>query len=183
MEDTVEAVLKFWFGPEPGENRKVWFEKNAEFDAEIHRRFGALYECARAGGCDAMATDARGALALVIVLDQFPRNMFRDDPRAFATDAAALNWAKQALDRGDEALLIPVERIFLYLPFEHAEDLTEQEKSLKLFATLDPVNFEYALRHRQIIERFGRFPHRNAVLGRPSTAAELDFLKGPDSSF
>jgi uncharacterized protein (DUF924 family) len=123
------------------------------------------------------------ALALVVVLDQFSRNMFRGTPRAFDGDPAALAAARGALERGLDRLLSPAERTFMYMPFEHAEELAAQRRSLALFEALDPNDMEYARRHHEIIARFGRFPHRNAVLGRESTPEEIEFLKGPDSSF
>jgi uncharacterized protein (DUF924 family) len=119
----------------------------------------------------------------VIVLDQFPRNMFRGSARAFATDALALAAARSAVERGFDRLLSPTERTFVYLPFEHAEDLASQRRALALFRARDPDNVEYARRHYRIIARFGRFPHRNAILGRESTAEEIEFLKRPGSSF
>ncbi len=135
------------------------------------------------GGLEQWRSTPLAALALVVVLDQFSRNMFRGTPRAFAGDPAALAAATVALERGFDRLLSPAERIFMYLPFEHAEDLAAQHRSLALFEALDPNDLEYARRHHEIIARFGRFPHRNAVLGRESTPEEIEFLKGPGSSF
>ena len=129
-------------------------------------------------------TTARGMLAAVIALDQFPRNLYRGDPRAFAADPAALALATEAVERGLDRAMSIDERKFLYLPFEHSEDPAVQARSVELFAALeDEDTLGYALRHKEIIDRFGRFPHRNEVLGRESTPEEIEFLKEPDSSF
>jgi len=183
-------VLDYWFGAEPdlAGRRHLWFGKDPEVDAEIRRRFDNLHRSALAGELDAWLAAAESALALVVVLDQFPRNMYRDTARAFAADAKALDYARQALDLGHDRQLLPVQRLFLYLPFEHSEDLDEQRRSVKLFAALDEEAgmadaFDYALRHYCVIQRFGRFPHRNASLGRDSTPEELAFLQQPGSRF
>lgn len=183
-----EDVLDFWFGDVAGDDftsrKDVWFGKNEAFDAAIRTRFSALYGEAAGGALAGWAENGTGALALVIVLDQFPRNMFRGAARAFATDAMALAVARRAVDRGLDLPLAPVERLFLYLPFEHAESLAEQERSVALIGGLgDAETRDYAERHRAIIARFGRFPHRNAVLGRVSTPEEVAFLSEPGSSF
>jgi uncharacterized protein (DUF924 family) len=185
-------VIDFWFGAASssarGLPRKAWFEKSAAFDAEIGVRFGGVVEDAAAGRLDAWRRTPLAALALVITLDQFPRNMFRDTPRAFATDPRARAVARGIVARGFDAAYLPVERCFAYLPFEHAEDLAAQRESLTLFARLppSPANrryVDYARRHHDVIARFGRFPHRNAILGRASTAEERAFLAQPGSSF
>jgi uncharacterized protein (DUF924 family) len=186
-------VLEFWFGapgsPEHGQRRSEWFTKNEGFDRLIGERFGALIEDLLAGGGRDWSTSPEGALARIVVLDQFIRNVFRGTPRAFAGDALALATARQVVSRGWDAQLLPVQRPFVYLPFEHAEDLHTQREALQLFATLsaaDPTLADYAAyarAHHDIIERFGRFPHRNAILGRASTREELEFLKQPGSSF
>lgn len=185
-------VLDFWFGapasPERGRPRKCWFAKDDTFDAEIRERFFGLYERAAAGGFSEWENTPLAALALAIVLDQFPRNMFRGEPRAFATDGLALSVARRMVERRFDRLLRPVERWFAYLPFEHAEDLAVQRRSLALFGDLAGDNdsagtIDYAHRHYVIVARFGRFPHRNVVLGRRSTAAETEFLARPGSSF
>ena len=181
------AVLDFWLGApdsrERGRPRKAWFRKSDEFDREIRERFLALWEEASRGGLGNWDTTPLAALALVVVLDQFPRNMFRGDARAFSSDARALAAASAAVDRGFDRPLLPHERTFFYLPFEHAEDLAAQRRSLELFGAFDPDNLEWARRHHAVVERFGRFPHRNAVLGRRSTPEEIEFLKLPGSSF
>ncbi len=184
--DFVEA-LDFWFGApdsrERGRPRKSWFEKSEPFDAEIRRRFLATWERAGRGELGRWQATPLASLALIVVLDQFPRNMFRGTARAFASDSLALAAAKETIARGFDRLLSPVERTFIYLPFAHAEDLAAQRRSLALFHGLDPESVRSATRHYEIIARFGRFPHRNAILGRQSTAEEAEFLKQPGSSF
>lgn len=181
-------VLEFWFGAPPGASRREWFRKDAAFDAAIRERFGDLHEAAAGRELEAWRASAEPMLALVIVLDQFSRNIHRDDARAFSQDEHAHECAVQALARGDDLGLLPVQRQFLYLPFEHREDLRAQEKSLELFASLEAFEptrglSEWARRHHAIVARFGRFPHRNALLGRASTAEEIEFLKSPGSGF
>ena len=180
-------VLGFWFGapdsPEFGRNRRQWFEKSDAFDGLCRERFLATHDAATAGRLDGWADRPLAALALVVTLDQFPRNMFRGTARAFASDSLALAVARETIAREFDRLLSPVERSFVYLPFEHAEDLAAQRRSLALFHALDGEQVEYARRHYEIIARYGRFPHRNAILGRPSTAEEIEFLKQPGSSF
>jgi len=187
-----EEVLGFWFtrpgDPEHGRPRDLWWRKDPTFDADVRARFLALHEAAAAGACDHWQATARGTLALTIVLDQFPRNMFRGSPRAFATDAEALAVAEAAIGRGFDRALPPVERKFFYLPFEHAENLAVQERAVALFAALpaSPTHdkdLAVVRRHREIIARFARFPHRNSALGRVSTAEETVFLTEPCSSF
>jgi len=180
-EATVTAVLKFWFAELTEEQ---WFKVDPAVDQLIRDRFLAVYEAtARETPADATSVPSV-ALATVIVLDQFPRNMFRGTPRAFATDAQALAVATEAVDLGIDVLLTPQERVFLYLPFEHAESKAAQAQSVALFEKLGEDNFlDYAKRHKVIVDRFGRFPHRNAILGRSSTPEEIAFLKEPGSSF
>jgi uncharacterized protein (DUF924 family) len=186
-----QEILDFWFGvpasAEHGKARDVWFRKNDEFDAAIRRRFGAVVDGAIAGEFTDWDT-SRGALARVLLLDQFTRNIYRGTPRAFAGDALALQIAEQAMSRGDDAGLIPVERWFLYMPFVHAESVASQARSLELFTRLrdetglaDPL--DWAHRHAEVIRRFGRYPHRNAILGRQSTQEELEFLVRRGSGF
>ena len=189
-------ILDFWFAPpdspEHGRPRASWFQKSDAFDAEIRERFLATHEAARDGALDAWRARPLSALALAVALDQFPRNLFRGDPRAFAADARALEHARGVVAAGFDRALLPVQRCFAYLPFEHAEDLAAQRESLRLFESIcaespgDPnaaSTLTYAMRHYAVIERFGRFPHRNAILGRSSTPEELDFLQQPGSSF
>ena len=190
------AVLDFWFGPadDPAHDqpRRAWFAKDAAFDAEIARRFGALVEDALAGRLDGWITrpiDPRPALALLILLDQFTRNIFRGTPRAFAGDARALQIARAMVASGADRALSSLQRSFVYLPFEHAEDLSHQRTAVQLFEQLarDDARradlVDWARRHHDVVARFGRFPHRNAVLGRLSSADELAFLATPGSSF
>jgi len=174
---TPADVLNFWFKQE----RKTWFEKNPAFDAQIRTRFLQHYEAAVAGKLEDWTTGPRSSLALVIVLDQFARNMFRGTARAFAADPVALDAARLIVDRGWDKAMTPDERLFAYLPFEHSEAMADQELSLRLFA--ENPNFKWAHKHWDIIRRFGRFPHRNAILGRVSTAEETEFLKQPGSGF
>jgi uncharacterized protein (DUF924 family) len=185
-------ILDFWFGSrgsaEFGKSRKIWFEKSEEFDSALRDRFGAWHRLAAAGRFDAWQARPQSALALIVLLDQFSRNMFRGTPAAFACDERALSIAMKAVARRFDRDLPPVQRWFIYLPYEHAESLGAQRESLRLFAGLrgdaDSAGAEdYARRHFEIIARFGRFPHRNAILGRASTAEELEFLKKPGSGF
>ena len=179
----VDDVLTFWFQETPEEK---WFEaKSDDFDRLIRDRFEALYRKAVAGGCDDWTATPEGCLALVVLLDQFPRNMFRDRPEAFAADDRALEVAKRAIDAGHDTALTQQQRAFLYMPFQHCEDLAEQQRSCDLFQSLDsnPDWYGYADRHREIVERFGRFPHRNEILGRETTPEEAAFLQEPNSSF
>jgi uncharacterized protein (DUF924 family) len=183
-----EDVLAFWFGQDAdyGRRHKRWFEKQPGFDDEVRQRFLGVYE--RLARERAWLESARERLARIVVLDQFPRNMFRSTPRAFATDSLALETAKLAVQRGDDQTMLPVERLFLYLPLEHSEALDDQEHACELtrplaaFPETDDAH-RYALAHRDIIRRFGRFPHRNQIVGRASTAEEIEFLKQPGSSF
>ena len=193
MSTAFDDVIDFWFGepgsPSHGRQRAEWFRKDAAFDAEIARRFGALIEQALRGELRDWQAQPESALARIVVLDQFTRNTFRDTARAFAGDALALAAARAMIAAGQDRLLLPVKRSFVYLPFEHAEDLRAQDESVHLFAQLEreapELNsvLDYAQRHRAVIARFGRFPHRNAQLGRESTAEELAFLKEPGSRF
>lgn len=187
-----EAVLAFWFGRpgEPGHGvpREAWFRRSDAFDAEIRERFGALHEQASAGALDGWIEAPDSALALVILLDQFSRNLYRDSERAFENDARALRLAKEAVARGHDRTHAAVARGFFYLPFEHCEDLEEQERAVALIAAMEDhpgkdVSLDFAIRHRDVIARFGRFPHRNAVLGRESTDEELAFLRENERGF
>jgi uncharacterized protein (DUF924 family) len=175
------AVLQFWFGELTSQQ---WFKADAAIDERIRARFLVLHDRVAETPDDALLADARGALAAVLVLDQFSRNMFRGSPRAFASDAKALAVAAAAIAKGYAARLSKDQRLFLYLPFEHSENLDLQARSVELISSLgDPELTRYAEAHRHIIQRFGRFPHRNAILGRTTTVEEAEFLKQPDSSF
>ena len=183
MRDTRQEILHFWFKEtEPVQ----WFQKNSDFDQLIRDRFLVPYKMAKEGLSDDWQYEADGCLALCILLDQFPRNMFRDTPQAFESDEKALRVAKFCIKQGFDQVLSPVKRRFIYLPFEHSEDIAEQEKSLKYFESIkkdDPMGYEYAVRHYDVIKEFGRFPHRNAVLGRPNTDAEEEYLAQPNAGF
>ncbi|MGE0767088.1 MAG: DUF924 family protein [Hyphomicrobiaceae bacterium] len=177
----VDEVIRFWLVDTPAEMR---FKKDAAFDEDIRRRFGPLYEQIAASPPPAATLKPRLALATLIVLDQFSRNMFRGSAKAFAADGKALDIARAAVDSGLDRQLDTTQRLFIYLPFEHSESLSDQIRSVELIAGLGNAEWDrYAIAHREIIERFGRFPHRNDVLGRHSTDAEIAFLKEPGSSF
>lgn len=186
------AVLEFWFGdsndPENVKKRgKLWFAATPEEDEMIRERFGALHARARAGELDHWTGSPQTTLALVVLLDQFTRNLYRGSASAFANDARVLAISRSAIERGDDRALAPVERAFLYMPFQHSEDPDDQERSLQLYQSLleeSPTSLksfaentrDYAALHRDIVARFGRFPHRNALLGRASTEAEEKYL-------
>ena len=192
MQSSPADVLAFWFGnegePGYGEFRDQWFWKDETFDREVTDRFGGLYERAAEGELDGWREEAEGCLVLVIVLDQFPRNIFRGDARTHATDGQALDAAKYAIERALDRELPAFQRMFLYMPFMRAESAEDQRRSVELFEALaaepgGPDVREYAVGHRDIVERFGRFPHRNAILGRETTPEESEFLTQPGSSF
>jgi uncharacterized protein (DUF924 family) len=181
-------ILDFWFGPPPHGERDVWFRKNPAFDATIRERFGAAIDTALAGGFAEWSATAHGALAHVLLLDQFTRNAFRDTPRAFAGDAQALATSQEAIAGGADCVLDPYERWFLYMPFVHSEDGAIQQRAVELFTALASQTgltgpLDWTARHAAVVRRFGRFPHRNAILGRPSTAEETAFLNEPGSRF
>jgi uncharacterized protein (DUF924 family) len=176
-----DQVLSFWYSDNA---RNHWFARSDAFDASMRDALGELHTRAAAGEFNNWTATPRGALALVILLDQAPRNLFRGSPQAFASDAAALRHARAAVDAGHDQALVEDERIFLYLPFEHSEDLADQDRCVALCSALAaPMWRDYAIRHRDVIARFGRFPHRNITLGRESTPEELEFLQQPGSSF
>jgi uncharacterized protein (DUF924 family) len=177
----VGDVLRFWFD-ELG--RKGWFVRDAAVDAQIRDRFLPLIEQLALSPVDEALVSADRALAMVLALDQFPRNIFRGTARAFATDALALAVAKAAIARGLDEQVPAERRVFLYLPFEHSEVLADQQRCIELTATLGDEEYaRYAQLHHDVIARFGRFPHRNVILGRTPTLEELAFLKEPGSSF
>lgn len=176
-----EDILYFWFteaGPE------AWWQKSKAFDDLVRRRFLGVYEKAAKGELWAWRDAPRGRLAEIIVLDQFPRNMFRDTARSFESDTLALALSQEAVRvRVDEHMTVD-EKAFLYMPHMHSESLAVHDEALKLFSAPGlETNYEFEIKHRVIIERFDRYPHRNEILGRKSTQAEVEFLKGPDSSF
>lgn len=199
-ETDYETVLEFWFGSLDArgaaneEKSRRWFEKNADFDREIERRFGALHAALRRGENSHWLRTPRGALATLIVFDQFSRNMFRNTKQMFETDPQALAIAKELVARGKDREFRFAERSFVYMPFMHSEALADQERCVELFTAFRDelegelrerceYSLDFAVRHRDIIQRFGRFPHRNAILGRASTPEELKFLEQPGSSF
>jgi uncharacterized protein (DUF924 family) len=187
-----KEILKFWFGsPQDdsyGQSRPEWFRKDPDYDAQIRSQFLADVQRAAAGDYSSWRSTAPGSLALILLLDQMPRNLYRGESFAFASDGLAREVARGAIAASFDQLLLPVQRWFMYLPFEHSEDWADQEQSLTLWATLsdhppsaDPI--VYAQRHADVIRRFGRFPHRNEILGRVSTSEEVVFLQEPGSSF
>ncbi|MBS0271270.1 MAG: DUF924 domain-containing protein [Proteobacteria bacterium] len=177
----ISMVLSFWFGeqssPNYGEQKSFWFQSTPEWDRKIQHQFEIVYHDAMLGKLDDLSETPEGALALILILDQFPRNMYRGTPLAFASDQKALEIAKNGLIKKFDQSLMPVERSFFYLPFEHSENLGDQEKSVMLYQTLgDKEYLEYAKEHHDVIARFGRFPHRNAILGRTSSQDEINYL-------
>jgi uncharacterized protein (DUF924 family) len=200
MENVEGALLQFWFGTDADDastarnKAELWWGHSAETDASLRDRFGRVAAEAARGQLGQLNNTSRGRLALILLLDQLPRSIHRGTPEAFAQDAAARQVADSGLAAGADRLLRPIERLFFYLPFEHSEDLADQHRSVRLFRELGESVLEsqrdvfsgfldYAVRHREVIERFGRFPHRNRILGRESTPEELAFLEEPGSSF
>lgn len=194
-------ILTFWFGAagdaDYGHYRKAWFVKDPDFDEQVRQRFLTDVEKAAAGDYDGWLESGEGgaqsAIALVLLLDQFPRNLYRGEPRSFATDSKALAVASELVDSGMHRALIPAQRFFVYVPFEHSENMVHQDRCVVLMSELNREfpdldkglkgGLDYALRHREIIERFGRFPHRNGILNRLSTPEEFAFLQQPGSRF
>jgi uncharacterized protein (DUF924 family) len=192
---TQAEVIEFWCGDLGSDaasyanRRKLWFRKDADTDRTIRDRFLPLYEQALSGALDDWQQSPQGCLALLILLDQFSRNLFRGSAQSFAADAKARAIAQAAIAQGFDQQLAPIQRIFLYLPLEHSENPADQQQSVALFQTLSDVDpqladlYDYALRHKAVIDRFGRFPHRNQSLGRESRLEELEFLQQPGSAF
>lgn len=184
MHPLVEAITDLWFGRPVGRQRPLWFATDPALDGRIREDFAPHIQRAATGRYDHLADTPQGALALCVLLDQFPRNAWRGQPEAFAFDGLALSIARHAVSRRLDRLLLPVQKLFLYLPFEHSEDLDDQQASVDLITPLGNAGWTfYAERHFEIVARFGRFPHRNIVLGRTSTAEEVAFLKEPFSGF
>lgn len=188
----ITALIDFWFGAPRSEERfsphPEWFKADPAYDGRLRERFLADQHRAAAGLCDHWISEAEPCLALILLLDQLPRNLFRGTPEAFASDSQARAAARQALRQGFDRSLPQTWRGFIYLPFEHSETLADQELAVRLFAALpgnpdSEILLDYAKRHRDIVARFGRFPHRNHILGRVSSAAEAAFLAEPGSSF
>lgn len=199
-ESSIQEVLSYWFGhlqneeDYPREQSKIWFGGGPVIDQEIRSRFGDLVQDAANHKLDSWKQTLKGRLALIVLIDQFSRNIYRGMPEAFASDSMAQELSIEGLALGEDLKLFPVERVFFYLPLEHSENLGLQKLSVRKFqelAELVPFSLssifksyaDYAVRHYVIIEKFGRFPHRNIVLGRESTEEEVEFLKGPNSSF
>ena len=190
MKSLAPDVLRFWFGEgaDYGKVHKRWFEKNPAFDALVVERFKPLYQEMLEGRHRDWLDEPHACLARILVLDQFPRHIYRGRADSFASDARALAAAKHLVGSGWDKTMLPVERMFAYLPYQHAESLAEQDRALDLYQGLrgfpETADTErYAIAHHDIIRRFGRFPHRNAALGRHSTPEEIEFLKTPGSSF
>lgn len=189
MTGVTTGVLDFWFGRAEenpaGTAQPFWFKATEAFDRDLRVRFGALHEEVHNGAFDDVAETADDHLAVILILDQFSRNMFRGTPAAFASDQKALAWARKAVAAGlDQAQPPPHRRMFLYLPFEHSEDMTDQDHSVQLFGELGHDEYtRYAIAHRDVIAAYGRFPHRNTILGRPSTADEEAYLRRPGAGF
>ncbi|MDH5487452.1 MAG: DUF924 domain-containing protein [Gammaproteobacteria bacterium] len=198
--ESVHSLLSYWFGTSNNDadvirdQSALWWKKNPEVDTEIRRRFEPLLAVEIRGALESWSAEPRGHLARILLCDQFPRNIYRGKPESFMYDARAKQLARVALDRGWDKPLRPVERVFVYLAFEHSEDAQDQSLSVELFSALynvvaeelkQPFRYylDFATKHKEIIDRFGRFPHRNAILGRLSTPEELEFLEGPGSSF
>ncbi len=175
-----EPILKFWFEEIDAKN---WWIKEASFDQLIRDRFGEVHGAANRCETYTWRVTAAGRLAEIIVLDQFSRNMFRDEPGAFASDSLALALAQTAVAAGADLELPTAQRAFIYMPFMHSESLLIHDIAVELFTRNRPDNLEFEMRHRAIIERFGRYPHRNQILGRVSTVEETEFLRQPGSSF
>lgn len=187
-----QEILDFWFG-KPGEEgygkyRPAWFGPDEAFDGEVRRRFADDFERAAAGELAAWEETPEGALALILLLDQCSSILHRGEAQAFASDALAIRIARKAVERGFDRHFPDFHRWFFYLPFEHSENPEDQARSVELFGILEPTEankmaLDYAIRHQRVIERFGRFPNRNAGLGRESTPEELEFLAGPDAPY
>jgi len=183
MRDTKTEILHFWFTEtEP----QQWFQVSSAFDSQVRERFMVVYNMAREGLCDGWKTEPEGCLALCLVFDQFPHHIFRGKREAFDMADKSLSVAKYAVAKGFDQALPPLKRRFVYLPYEHSERLTDQDECVALFRAMkddDPQGYEYALRHRDVIEKFGRFPHQNELLGRESTPVEEVFLADNPQGF
>lgn len=183
MKDFQQDILVFWFTETQPQQ---WFQVNKDFDQAIIDRFTETYDMGAQGEFDDWQNSADGALALCILLDQMPRNMFRGTQKAFATDGKALIVAKYAISKGLDQVLSSQKRRFLYLPFEHSENINDQRRCVELFEKMkedDPLGYDYALRHLKVIEQYNRFPHRNKILGRENTPEEEEYLAQPGAGF
>ena len=197
---TPDDILTFWFPLDKDRSQQLWWGKSPELDLEIHERFGTTLAAAKAHHLDTWAETAQGRVALIIILDQFSRNCFRDEPETYAADAKACQLTMEGLERGHDQELKPIERLFFYLPLEHSENLKHQELSVDLIKQLQrnvslqtdvpketQKQFEsfvkFAIQHHNVIDKFGRFPHRNKLLGRVSTPEEEEYLAQPGAGF
>lgn len=174
-----QDILDFWYAPDM---RSKWFASTPQLDASMRERFEPLWEAAVRGELDAWRSSPQGSLALAIILDQFPLNMFRGTPKSFSSEGQAIAVAKQALAQGFDQKIDPAQLAFLYMPLMHSEDFADQDLSVELFAAAGlENNLRFAQHHREIVRRFGRFPHRNAILGRTSTPQEIDYLNSDEA--
>lgn len=179
MSETPQSIIKFWFSEAV---RPFWFNSTAEFDSQLQGKFASVWQQAAAGKLDHWVEAADGALALVILLDQIPLNIYRGKARSFSTEAKAREIAARAIDEGRDKSLTDEQKAFLYMPFMHSETLTDQDRSVALYQAAElEDNLKFAKHHREIVRRFGRFPHRNAILGRESTEAELVYLMSDEA--
>jgi len=187
MQSIIDEVFTFWFGakdsPDYGRNRSIWWQSSPEFDQDIIENFKPIYDEALEGMYDELQYTPEGILCLVILFDQFSRNMFRGSSRMYATDHKALELSKQAIAKGFDQQLNKVQQMFLYMPFQHSESLEDQEKSLVFYKTVTAETYEFAKAHYETVKKFGRFPHRNGILGRETTQEEADFLKSNPRGF
>jgi uncharacterized protein (DUF924 family) len=175
-----EKIIQFWFSEL---NAAQWWKKDAELDRKIAERFGKVHAAAARSELFQWRSTAQGRLAEVLVLDQFSRNIYRHRPQAFASDPLALALAQEAVARGLDDALEPSQRNFLYMPYMHSESAVIHKEAVRVFSKAGEQQYDFELRHKAIIDRFGRYPHRNAILGRQSTPEEIEFLKQPGSSF
>ena len=179
MSSKAQEIVTFWFSDAV---KPYWFKATPEFDAQLRDKYAALVRAARTGELDDWANTAEGALALIILLDQLPRNIHRGEPESFASDQAARSVARRALEAGFDAMVNAEQQSFFYLPYMHSEDLADQDQCVALYEAANvEENLKYARSHRDLIARFGRFPHRNSILGRESSAAELEYLASHDA--
>jgi uncharacterized protein (DUF924 family) len=183
MRDVAKEIYRFWFEEtKPAQ----WFQKNQDFDTEIKNRFEGDYALGAKGVYDGWINDQKDCLSYIILLDQMPRNMYRGKRDMYATDGKALAAARHAVDKGYDMMMTTDEKAFTYLPFEHSEDLEDQRTAVSLFEKTkvdNPIYYDFAVKHLEVIKRFGRFPHRNEVLGRASTKEEKEYLSQPNSGF
>ncbi|MFV2061043.1 MAG: DUF924 family protein [Gammaproteobacteria bacterium] len=176
--EKAKNLVTFWFSERV---EKLWYNSTPEFDKELEQKFSSLYQDARDEKLNDWKTTATGCLALIIVFDQYPLNVYRNNKQSFATEKVAIEIAEHCIKQGFDKKLSNTQRSFVYLPFMHSEDIAHQKRSIELFRDLDPDNFTYAQHHHDIVEQYGRFPHRNSILKRVSTPAELDYLSSKEA--